>query len=381
MAGSSRSVLAVNCGSSSVKVAVVDPDSGRRRASELVDVDDATHAEVLADVLGGLDDGLRSTVAGVGHRVVHGGHRFTESVVVDEEVRAALDEVAGLAPLHVPANLAGIDAAAAALPGLPQVAVFDTGFHATLPERAFRYAVPQSWHDEHGARRFGFHGISVRYVSERAATLLGRPLRDLRLVCAHLGNGCSATAVRDGISVDTTMGFTPLEGLVMGTRSGDVDPGLLGYLAPRLGLDLADIVEVLNKGSGLAGVSGVGHDVRAVVAAAQAGAAPARLALELFVYRLAKAVAALSVPLGRLDALVLTGGIGENSVEVRERLMTELELLGIAPDPVANAVHGRDTSGRVSAGGGRGSTAPAVLVVPTDEELVVARDTAALLRR
>jgi len=389
-------VLVLNCGSSSVKFAVVDPANGRRSVSglaERVGTDDvvvhvrqgdgtsdvrprgSTHADVLAAVLDALDPRLIGAVHGVGHRVVHGGHRFTGSVLVDDEVLAGLREVAPMAPLHAPANVAGMEAAAAALPEVAQVAVFDTAFHHTLPPKAYRYAVPGEWYDRHGARRFGFHGISHRYVAGRAAELLGRPLRELCLVTAHLGNGCSATAVRGGMSVDTTMGFTPLEGLVMGTRSGDVDPGLLGFLAPRLGLDLDGIVEALNTRSGLAGLSGRGNDVREIVAGADAGDEACTLALEVFAYRLAKAVAALAVPLRRLDALVLTGGIGENSARVRAMLMAELGLLGVAADEPANREHGRTTSGRVSAGEG-----PVVLVVPTDEEVLIARDTAALVR-
>jgi len=388
-------VLVLNCGSSSVKFAVVDPADGHRAVSglaERVGTDDvvvqvrhgdgttdvrprgSTHADVLAAVLGALDPTLIRTVHGVGHRVVHGGHRFTESVLVDDEVLAGLREVAPMAPLHAPANVAGIEAAAAALPGVAQVAVFDTAFHHTLPPKAYRYAVPAEWYAEHGARRFGFHGISHRYVAGRAAEVLGRPLGELRLVTAHLGNGCSASAVRGGVSVDTTMGFTPLEGLVMGTRSGDVDPGLLGFLAPRLGLDLDGLVTALNTRSGLTGLSGRGNDVREIVAGADAGDEACALALELFAYRLAKAVAALTVPLRGLDAVVLTGGIGEHSARVRALLMAELAVLGVAEDPAANRDHGRATGGRVSTGDG-----PVVLVVPTDEEVLIARDTAAVV--
>lgn len=372
-------VLAVNCGSSSVKLALLDPDSGERAAStvEPAGRGATTHADVITGVLDrwGARGRLRALL-GVGHRVVHGGSRFTESRLVDDDVLDALRELTSLAPLHLPANVAGIEAVQRALPGVPQVVAFDTAFHATLPPKAFHYAVPTAWYDEHGARRYGFHGLSNRYVTQRAGELLGRPLDTLRMVIAHLGNGCSATAVRDGRSVDTTMGFTPLEGLVMGSRSGDVDPGLLAFLAPRLGLDLAGIVDVLNSESGLTGMSGAGNDVRAVVQAADGGSARAQLALDVFAYRLAKAVAALAVPLGRLDALVFTGGIGENSVLIRSMVMTQLTLLGVECDDIANAAHGHDSAGRISTGRG-----PVVLVVPTDEELVVARDTARLVRR
>ena len=306
--------------------------------------------------------------------MVHGGERFTASVLVDDEVIAAIRSFIPLAPLHNPANLAGIEAVRAARPDLPQVAVFDTAFHQSLPPRAYRYAVPEEWYTRYGVRRYGFHGTSHRFVSERAAALLGRPLGELRLVTAHLGNGCSLAAVRDGVSVDTTMGLTPMEGLVMGTRSGDVDPGVFGYLADRAGLSVGQLTDVLNTASGLAGLSGVGNDMRAVEIAAAAGNERAWLALEVFVHRLAKAIAGMVVGLGRLDALVFTGGIGENSAEVRGRVLAGLGFLGLAEDPEANARHGRDTGGRISPDG------PVLaLVVPTDEELMIARDTARLI--
>jgi acetate kinase len=242
-----------------------------------------------------------------------------------------------------------------------------------MPPAAFRYAIPENWYTRYGVRRYGFHGISHQFVSEQAATLLDRPLAELRLVTAHLGNGCSATAVRDGISVDTTMGLTPLEGLVMGTRSGDVDPGVFSYLVGR-GLSVAELTRELNTASGLAGLSGVGNDMRAVEAAAASGDDRARLALGVFVHRLAKAIAGLATSLERLDALVFTGGIGEKSPLVRSQVLSRLAFLGLAEDPEANARHGRDTSGRISRPG------PALaLVVPTDEELMIARDTARLI--
>jgi acetate kinase len=279
-----------------------------------------------------------------------------------------------LAPLHNPANLAGIEAVRAALPGLPQVAVFDTAFHQTMPPHAFRYAVPEEWYVRHGVRRYGFHGTSHRFVSEQAASMLGRLPRELRLITAHLGNGCSATAVRDGVSVDTTMGLTPLEGLVMGTRSGDIDPGLIGYLAGRTGMNIDEITQALNVDSGLQGLSGVGNDMRTVAEAAADGNERARLALDVFVYRLSKAIAALVVGLQRLDALVFTGGIGENSAVVRSLVLSRLGFLGLAEDVEANAEHGRNTGGRISLGG------PVLaLVVPTDEELLIARDTARVI--
>ena len=387
-------VLVLNSGSSSVKFALVCTDSGRRLMAGIgerlgtpeallrvqkfpeaaVDerLPEGTHRAVVARVLehatAALDGGVR--LLGAGHRVVHGGEQFSSSILVNDAVISALRSVSHLAPLHNPANLAGIEAVRAVLPELPQVAVFDTAFHQTMPPYAFRYAVPEEWYRNYGVRRYGFHGTSHRFVSERAATMLGRPLRELRLVTAHLGNGCSASAVRDGASVDTTMGLTPLEGLVMGTRSGDVDPGLLGYMAERTGMSVGKLTHALNVDSGLQGMAGVGNDMRTVVAAAADGNERALLALEVFVYRLAKAIAALVVALERLDALVFTGGIGENSAVVRSLVLSRLGFLGLAPDAEANADHGRHTGGRVSLAG------PVVaLVVPTDEELMIARDT------
>ena len=333
-----ESVLVLNCGSSSVKFALVDPASGERSVSglgERVGSDEASvrvrrgddeqsstpqdtsHRGVVAHLLAGLTREERATVSGVGHRVVHGGSRFSASVVVDDEVLAALRGLVDLAPLHKPANLAGIEAARAELPELPQVAVFDTAFHQTMPPVAYRYAVPTEWFEKHDVRRYGFHGTSHRYVSGRAAELLGRPPDSLRMVTLHLGNGCSATAVRHGRSIDTTMGLTPLEGLVMGTRSGDVDPGLLGYVAEKLDLDLAGVLDALNNRSGLLGA--VRHQQRHAQPRRRGpqGSQAAALAVEVFSYRAAKAVGALAVALGRLDAVVFTGGIGERDDEVR----------------------------------------------------------------
>jgi acetate kinase len=398
-------VLVLNSGSSSVKFAVLAPGSGERVLAGMADKVGTTETElqvrrypdhvvteqlpdggyraVISRILdhlpeaglGPAEDGEpgRAHLAGAGHRVVHGGERFTASVLVDDEVIAAIRASSHLAPLHNPANLAGIEAVRAVRPELPQVAVFDTAFHQTMPPRAFRYAVPEEWYTRYGVRRYGFHGTSYRFVSERAAALLGRPLAGLRLVIAHLGNGCSVAAVRDGVSVDTTMGLTPLEGLVMGTRSGDVDPGVFAFLAGRAGLTIDELDRTLYNASGLLGLSGVSNDMRTVEAAAAEGNERARLALEVFVHRLAKAIAGMVVGLERLDALVFTAGIGENSALVRSQVLGRLGFLGLAEDAGANARHGRDTRGRISPDG------PVVaMVVPTDEELMIARDTARL---
>ena len=400
-AGSGGLVLVLNSGSSSVKFALLNPDTGERALSGLAEevgtpeavlwirrhpgnavsepLPDGSYHAVIARILDRIADARAYDASlahpiGVGHRVVHGGDRFTASTLVDDEVIAAIREFARLAPLHNPENLAGIEAVAAIRPDLPQVAVFDTAFHQTMPAVAFRYAVPEEWYTRYGVRRYGFHGTSHRFVSEQAAALLQRPPGELRLVTAHLGNGCSAAAIRDGVSVDTTMGLTPMEGLVMGTRSGDVDPGLFGYLASQTGQTSAELTQVLNTQSGLLGLSGVGNDMRTVEAAAAAGDQRAELALEVFVHRLAKAVAGLVTSLERLDALVFTGGIGENSPVVRGRVLRRLGFLGLADDPVANARHGRSTGGRISRPG-----PVQALVVPTDEELMIARDTSRLI--
>jgi acetate kinase len=391
-------VLVLNSGSSSVKFALLVPESGERLMggmgerlgtpaavlriqwfpAEAVEerLPEGTHQAVVARVLGHLAEAGHGGVPllGAGHRVVHGGERFTSSVRVDDTVIAAVRSFSHLAPLHNPANLAGIEAVRAVLPGLAQVAVFDTAFHQTMPPHAFRYAVPEEWYTQYGVRRYGFHGTSHRFVSEQAAVLLDRPPRELRLVTAHLGNGCSAAAVRDGVSVDTTMGLTPLEGLVMGTRSGDVDPGLLGYMAHQTGMSLDELTQVLNVGSGLEGLSGVGNDMRSVAAAAADGNERARLAVEVFVHRLSKAIAGLVVGLQRLDALVFTGGIGENSAVVRSLVLSRLGFLGLAEDALANASHGRHTRGRISLAG-----PVQALVIPTNEELLIARDTASVI--
>lgn len=392
MAGSGDLVLVLNSGSSSVKFALLHPRTGERVLGGLAEkvgtqdavlrigensaepLPDGSHRAVIARILDRLADAGQADLLGAGHRVVHGGERFSASVLVDDEVVAAIRSFAHLAPLHNPANLAGIEAVSAVRPGLPQAAVFDTAFHQTMPAAAFRYAVPEEWYTRYGVRRYGFHGTSHRFVGERAAALLGRPPGEVRLVTVHLGNGCSAAAIRDGVSVDTTMGLTPLEGLVMGTRSGDVDPGLIGYLADQTGQTAAELTEALNTRSGLLGLSGVSNDMRTVQEAAEGGAERSRLALDVFVHRLARGIGGLVPSLERLDALVFTGGIGEHSALVRSRVLARLGFLGLTEDAEANAGHGRSTGGRISRPG------PAVaLVVPTDEEFMIARDTARLV--
>lgn len=397
----SRLVLVVNAGSSSLKYQLLDADSGDRLAAGLVerigeDVADAddnvthtgpdgtTHrhvgcpdaatafAALLASFRDGGPDLEHLELAAVGHRVVHGGARFTGPTLVDDEVVEAVTALVPLAPLHNPANLEGIRVARETFPGVPQVAVFDTAFHHTLPPRARTYAVPRAWRDDHGVRRYGFHGTSYAHVSRRAAELLGRPVADTHLVVLHLGNGASAAAVDGGESIDTSMGLAPLEGLVMGTRSGDLDPSVAAHLG-RAGITVAEVDRALNKESGLLGLSGH-SDFREVSEAAAAGDPDAALALDVTAYRIRKYVGAYAAALGRLDAVVFTAGVGEHSPVLREAALSGLEVLGIHLDPEANA---RATSGehRVSTD----DSPVAVLVVPTDEELEIARQAAALL--
>ena len=385
-------VLVVNCGSSSLKFALIEPESGAvvhrglaerlssNQASLIFDgvpavhlAPPAGHGEVLDQVLAHLGG---QAPAAVGHRVVHGGEAFSDSVLIDGGAIEKIQQCAELAPLHNPANLAGIRAAQQRFPELPQVAVFDTAFHQTLPPRAFVYAVPYEFYERYKLRRYGFHGSSHRYVASEAALRLGRPLEQLELVTAHLGNGCSACAIRGGRSVDTTMGLTPLEGLVMGTRSGDVDPNLHLFLAERLGLGLAGITDLLNQKSGLLGLSGSSNDMRTLLALCEEGDLRAELAIDVFCYRLAKAILGLAAALERIDALVFTGGIGEHAAPVRARTLGLLRVLGGKVDGELNLRHGIESNGRITAA----DSAVLALVVPTNEELVIARETARVVR-
>ena len=309
----------------------------------------------------------------MGHRVVHGGERFTRAARLDDDVVAAIEATSALAPLHNPANLQGIAATRTLFPALPQVAVFDTAFHQSLPPRAYRYALPEALYRDHAIRRYGFHGTSHAYISARADALAGRPGGWLT---AHLGNGCSTAAVWEGQSLDTSMGLTPLEGLAMGTRSGDVDPGLHAHLARQLGWSLEEIDRVLNRESGLLGLSGHSNDMRELEAAADEGHAGAALAVEVFCYRIAKSLAALSCALPRLDGIVFTGGIGENSPRVRENVVALLPHFGLALDAEANRETIRGREGRIDA---LTPNRPALWVIPTDEEGRIADETRQLL--
>jgi acetate kinase len=312
-------------------------------------------------------------IGAAGHRVVHGGERFVHSVAIDDAVLRGIEDTIELAPLHNPANLKGIHAVRTLLgPGVPQVAVFDTAFHHTLPERAFLYAIPYSLYRRHRVRRYGFHGTSHRYVSYRWRQLTGRTREETRIVTLHLGNGCSACAISGGDSVDTSMGFTPLEGLVMGTRSGDLDPALLDYIADKEGLTLAGVELLLNKQSGLLGISGLTHDMRELLAEAEEHSdRRSLLAIDIFCYRVRKYIGGYMAALGGAEAVCFAGGVGENAAAVRAKICEGLEHLGIRLDAAANeaAVGGREA--RISADG----STTEVWVIPTDEELLIARDT------
>jgi acetate kinase len=336
------------------------------------------HAEALDKITSLLADagavGDGSELLGIGHRVVHGGEAFREPCLIDERVIEAIRGLSSLAPLHNPANLLGIEVAMARRPDVPQVAVFDTAFHHSIPPRAYRYAVPEEWYESHGVRRYGFHGTSLAYVAKQAARELGRPLGELNLIVLHLGNGASVTAIANGKSVDTSMGMTPLEGLVMGTRSGDLDPGVIVHMACQAGMTVEDIGESLNGESGLSGLCGVG-DVRDVLEREAAGDTRARLALGVYTYRMRKYIGAYMAALGHVDGIVFTAGVGENSADIRERACEGLEGLGIQLDEARN----RASAKRVRPIHREGAPV-AVLVVPTNEELEIAEQTLQCIR-
>jgi acetate kinase len=388
-------VLVVNSGSSSLKYQLVDAATQKVAASGLIERigqerSTLTHTngdgrrtweEQLADHGAALEAMITAFdqagtplshqgLVAVAHRVVHGGERFVQPVVIDDEVEAAIDELGVLAPLHNPANLAGIRVARRLFPKLPQVAVFDTAFHATMPEHAHTYAIPALWRQREGVRRYGFHGTSHAYVSRAAAEALGKRPEDARVIVAHLGNGASITAVDRGRSVDTSMGFTPLEGLVMGTRSGDVDPAIIFHMHRRTGADFDQLDAALNKESGMYALTGM-VDMRGIEAAAADGDETADAALDVYCYRVRKYIGAYLAALGGADAVAFTAGIGENSVEVRARALRGLDALGIVLDEEANRLGGPMLSTRDSP--------VAALVIPTNEEAEIARQAAELL--
>jgi acetate kinase len=398
-------ILVINTGSSSIKYQLFDMEQDHALATGTVEkigepTSIMTHQRRLADGrfqktveeagIADYEEGFQhivsflsdpknrlvddeSEIAAVGHRVVHGGETFHAPVVIDEEVMAAIRENIPLAPLHNPANLTGIELTKGIFPDIPQVAVFDTAFHQTLPQHAFLYAIPFEMYEQHRIRRYGFHGTSHAFVAERAAEYLGRPLTELNLITIHLGNGASMAALKNGECIDTTMGMTPLAGLVMGTRSGDVDPAVPFFLADQLGMGLADIDGLLNKKSGLKGICGT-NDMREVIEKKEAGDRRAEIALEIYTYRIKKYIGAYFAAVESLDALIFTAGIGENAPYIRELCCRGLDRLGIVIDGGRN----RETVRRLGEISMPGSDVK-VLVIPTNEELKIARETMKLL--
>ncbi|MDU7388459.1 propionate kinase [Atlantibacter hermannii] len=382
-------VLVINCGSSSIKFSVLDvghcevvlsgiADSiGSDNAFLVVDkttriaLADSTYEAALAAIAGELDKRqLMDAVRLIGHRIAHGGDIFSDAVIITDEVMEQIKRVSPLAPLHNYANLAGVTAARHLFPGLPQVAVFDTGFHQTLKPEAYLYGLPYQFAEQYGVRRYGFHGTSHRYVASEAVAMLDLDENDAGLVIAHLGNGASICAVQDGKSVDTSMGMTPLEGLIMGTRSGDVDFGALTYLADKTGQSMAELERVVNKESGLLGLSGLSSDLRVLEQAYQEGHAGAHRAIGAFVHRIARHIGGHASALRRLDGVIFTGGIGENSVLIRQLVMVRLKVFGIEVDEAKNAQPNRVGARVVSSDRSRAVAA----VIPTNEEKMIAQD-------
>jgi acetate kinase len=396
-------VLVINAGSSSLKYQLLNPASGELLAKGLCErigidgrftykpqlpgkeaikeasVSMPTHSEAIQTVLNALVDekngviGSMKEIDAVGHRVVHGGEKFAKSVVITDEVMQAIEECNPLAPLHNPANIIGIKACQELMPGVPMVAVFDTAFHQTMPPVAYTYAIPYEYYEKDKVRRYGFHGTSHKYVSQRAADMLGKPAEQLKLISCHLGNGSSVTAIDGGKSVDTSMGFTPLAGLPMGTRSGDIDAGILEYLMNKYGMDITEMLTVLNKKSGVQGVSGVSSDFRDLEEAFEKGNERAGLAVDMFNYGVKKLIGAYAAAMGGVDAIIFTAGVGENSASQRMAIASGLEFMGVKMDEDANKVRGEE----------RVISAPdskvTVLLIPTNEELMIAMDTAALV--
>ncbi|MFW5905497.1 MAG: acetate/propionate family kinase [archaeon] len=390
-------ILVLNVGSTSVKYELFDDlesvtegavtgiDEAESRVRQTAGGTTAESTEHVADHAAAIDIALAcltdcenavltdlEAIDAVGHRVVHGGP-LSESLLIDEDVKETIREYVPIAPLHNPVNLAGIEATEAALPDVPQVAVFDTAFHQSLPPRAYLYGLPYEYYEEHGIRRYGFHGISHQYVSREAAAMLDRSVEETNLITCHLGGGCSMAAIEGGRSVDTTMGFSPLEGLLMATRTGDLDPTVVQYLVDEAGMDLDEVFAVLNHESGLAGLSGIGEDMRELLTAREAGDERAALAIDVFTYRIVKYVGAYTVILGDVDGLVFTAGIGENASAIREQVCAAP---GLGLD--LNDERNRATRGESAVISSDDSEVP-VLTVPTDEELMIARETAALV--
>ena len=395
-------VLVINAGSSSLKYQLLNPDTQEilakglcerigidgkftykptgKTAVKAADVAMPTHSEAIQTVLNALvdkDNGVITSmkeIDAVGHRVVHGGEKFAKSVLITDEVMATIEECNPLAPLHNPANIIGIRACQQLMPGTPMVAVFDTAFHQTMPPVAYTYALPYEYYEQDKVRRYGFHGTSHKYVSQRAAAMLDKPIEELKLISCHLGNGSSITAIDGGKSVDTSMGFTPLAGLPMGTRAGDLDAGILQYLMNKHGMNIDEMLNVLNKKSGVEGISAISSDFRDLENAEAQGNQRAELALRVFDYSVKKYIGAYAAAMGGVDAVIFTAGVGENGPETRESACAGLEFLGIKIDPEKDKVRGKEMD--VSADDAK----VRVLVIPTNEELMIAMDTAAIVK-
>ena len=396
-------ILVLNCGSSSVKYKLIDtaseevlaeggvekiglPDGFLKfkfhGAKEIKDLGLVDHQGAINAVLALLTDkkygciGSLKEIDAVGHRLVHGGTKFSDSVLITDEVKEMVRECYPLAPLHNPANMTGVEAIDHLMPGVPQVGVFDTAFHQTMPAKSYMYALPYKFYEEDGVRRYGFHGTSHRYVSQRVCEILGCDIKDKKIITCHIGNGGSITAIEGGKSVDTSMGLTPTEGLMMGTRSGDVDPGALTFLMERHGLTDADIQKIINKESGVAAISGISNDMREIEAAVNAGNERAKLALDMYEHRIIKYIGAYAAEMGGVDIIVFTGGVGENQTGVRENVCAPLKFMGVELDKAVNAtVHGTETVISTPA------SKVKVVVVPTDEELTIARDTKEIVEK
>lgn len=313
-------------------------------------------------------------IEGIGHRVVHGGEEFNDSILISEDVLAKIDQLSELAPLHNPANITGIRAFQQVLPNVPAVAVFDTAFHQTMPENSFLYSLPYQYYKEYGIRKYGFHGTSHKYVSQRAAEMLGRPVEHLRLISCHLGNGASIAAIEGGKSIDTSMGFTPLAGVTMGTRSGNIDPALIPYIMEKTGKNADEVLNVLNKESGMLGVSGFSSDLRDIEDEAEKGNERAELALKVFADRIHKYIGSYAARMCGVDAIIFTAGIGENSSAIRARVLQGLEFMGIYWDPALNKVRGEEAFISYP------HSPVKVMVIPTDEEVMIARDVVRLAK-
>ncbi|WP_122642634.1 acetate kinase [Luxibacter massiliensis] len=395
-------VLVINCGSSSLKFQLINSDSEEVLAKglcERIGIDGSltyqpaggdkvktakdmpTHTEAIQYVIDALTDAQTGVVksldeiGAVGHRMVHGGEKFASSVVITDDVKKAVEECNDLAPLHNPANLIGVDACEKLMPNTPMVGVFDTAFHQTMPEKAYMYGLPYAYYEKYKVRRYGFHGTSHSFVSKRAAEITGKPYDAVKTIVCHLGNGASICAVMNGKSVDTSMGLTPLEGLVMGTRSGDIDPAILEFISKKENLDIEGLMKVLNKESGVFGLSnGLSSDFRDLCAAAEEGNKQAQVALEVFAYRVAKYVGSYAAAMNGVDNIVFTAGIGENDKDIREEVCSYLQFLGIEIDKEANSKRGEEVVISTP------DSKVTVLVIPTNEELAIARETVALVK-